>query len=366
MTFPTTRRHLGAAAATAAVLLTAACGGTAEGDQTPVATVIDDERCAANEEAGKLTYISGYFYQASVTQLEVFAAESLGYFDAVCLDVEIQGGTGDVMANAQLVSAGTAHFTALSNEAEVVQASEADHNIIGIATYGHVPISILLTSPEVEDLKELEGQIMGHQSMTPAPLEAMLISEGVDLDKIEQVDAGYDPSILPRDEVQALTAFRSNEPHQLAAMGEEYKEWLPEEFGVVGSFGVMTTSPEFAEANPTVVEDFLRALAKASDYCQGEGNAEECVGYAAELDESGTYDAEHNAKVWATESELVRASTPDDAINGYIDLNLTEAEVQNLVDNGALESVPDLEPLFDPRYLEAVHVAGDVLWSSDE
>lgn len=344
-------------------LLVSACGTDDSGDAPQAVSVIDEERCEANTAAGTITYITGYHYQASVTQLEVIAADGLGLFDALCMDVEIQPGNGDVMGNAQLVSAGTAHFTPTSNEAEILQANERDHEVIGIATYGHVPISSLLTGPDIEDLKELEGQTLGHQSMIPAPLEAMLVSAGVDVDSIEQVEAGYDPSILPRDQIQALTGFRSNEPHQLDAMDEDYTEWLPEDFGVVGSFGVMATNPEWAEEHPTAVEDFLRAIARAFDHCTE--NGEECVEYAAELDEAG-FDTEHNLKVWNTEHELVGASTPDDQPRGYIDLALTEQEAQALLDNGALDELPGLEPLFDPRYLEAVHVATDVVWPVEE
>lgn len=361
---PRRHRHLGPAAAILAVgLLVSACGAAEPDDAPQAASVIDQERCDTNAAAGAITYITGYHYQASVSQLEVFAADALGLFEALCLDVEIQPGNGDVMGNAQLVSAGTAHFTPASNEAEILQANERDHEVIGIATYGHVPISSLLTGDDIGDLTELEGQTLGHQSMIPAPLEAMLVAADVDIDSIEQVEAGYDPSILPRDQVQALTGFRSNEPHQLDAMGEDFTEWLPEDFGVIGSFGVMATNSEWAEENPTVAEDFLRAISRAFDHCSE--NGEECVQFAADLDEAG-YDTEHNLKVWNTERELVEASTPDDQPSGYIDLALTEQEGETLLENGALDDLPDLEPLFDPRYLESVHVATDVVWPGDE
>lgn len=356
-------RSLAAAALTSAVLLATACAGEEPAEETSeVAAVIDQERCDANRAAGTVTYITGYQYQASVSILEAIAADALGFFEAVCLDVEIQPGTGDTIGNSQLVSAGTAHFTSLGNEAEVLQANDAGHDVIGISTYGHVPIATLLTGTGVEELGDLEGATLGHKGMLPAPLEAMLVADGVDMDSLDIVEVGYDPSVLPRDQVQALTGFRSNEPFLLADMGEEYNEWLPEDYGVVGSFGVMATHPVWAEENPTVVEDYLRALAQAFTYCQE--NGEECVGYAAELAESG-YDVDHNLRIWNAEHELVTSSTPDDAPPGYIDLNLTEAEGETLVDNGQLDSLPDLEPLFEPRYLEAVHVATEVSWPAE-
>lgn len=353
-----------AATAAALTLLTAACsGGEASEETTEVATVIDQDRCDANSAAGKVVYLTGYQYQASVSILEAIAADALGYFEAVCLDVEIQPGSGDTIGNSQLVSAGTAHFTSLGNEAEVLQANDAGHDVIGVATYGHVPIASLLTGTDIEELSDIEGTTLGHKGMLPAPLEAMLVADGVDLDTLDIVEVGYDPSVLPRDQVQSLTAFRSNEPFLLTEMGEEYNEWLPEDYGIVGSFGVMATHPEWADENSTVVEDFLRAMAKGFAYCQE--NGEECVGYAAELDEAG-YDVDHNLRIWEAEQELVKASTPDGASIGYIDLSLTESEGDTLIDNGQLEDLPDLEPLFAPHYLEAVHVAAEVAWPTEK
>ncbi|WP_304455686.1 ABC transporter substrate-binding protein [Nocardiopsis sp. YSL2] len=356
-------RSAAAATTASAVLLVSACGsGEVEDNAPEVASVIDDERCQTNRDAGTITYVTGYQYQASVSILEAIAADALGYFDAVCLDVEIQPGTGDTIGNAQMVAADTAQLTSLGNEAEILQAHDNDIDVIGVATYGHVPIATLLTGTDIGELSDLEGSTLGHKGMLPAPLEAMLVSDGVDMDSIEQVEVGYDPSVLPRDQVQALTGFRSNEPFLLGDMEEEFNEWLPEDYGVVGSFGVMATSPDFADENPTVVEDVLRAMSHAFDYCVD--NGEECVQFAADLAESG-YDVDHNLRIWNAEHELVTASTQESSPVGYIDLTLTEAEGQTLVDNGQLDEMPDLEPLFDPRYLEAVHVAGGVAWPAE-
>uniref|UniRef100_UPI00048A6FC0 ABC transporter substrate-binding protein n=1 Tax=Nocardiopsis sp. CNT312 TaxID=1137268 RepID=UPI00048A6FC0 len=187
----------------------------------------------------------------------------------------------------------------------------------------------------------------------------MLNTAEVDMDEVEQVEVGYDPSVLPRGQVQSLTAFRSNEPFQLEAMGEDYTAWMPEEYDVTGSFGVMATSPDFADANPTVVEDFLRAMSRAFDYCVE--NGQECVEYAAEL-AGAEYDVDHNLKVWEAESALVVESTPDGSPYGYIDLALTEAEGSTIVEYGQLEELPELEPLFAPEYLEAVHSDGELVW----
>ncbi|MBR8744730.1 ABC transporter substrate-binding protein [Nocardiopsis sp. MG754419] len=354
---------VGTTALVLSIALATACATSgAEGDPASGPAVIDDERCAANREAGTLTYVTGYEYQASVSILEAVAADALGYFEELCLDVVIEPGTGDTMANARRVHEGEARFTSFGNEAEVLQAHARGHDVLGIATYGHVPIATLLTPTDVTDLTDLEGAVLGHKGMLPAPLEAMLTRADVDLDSIRMELVGYDPAVLPDGEVDALTGFRSNEPLRLDRAGAEFLEWHPEDFGVGGSFGVMATDPEFAAEHPTAVEDYLRALSLAFEHCQEQGPA--CVDRAAAL--SGEdYDTAHHLEVWDAERELVTSFTPEGVPRGFIDLTLTEAEALTLVDNGELETLPDLEGLFDPAFLESVHVAGEVLWSDE-
>ncbi|MFI6578363.1 ABC transporter substrate-binding protein [Nocardiopsis sp. NPDC050513] len=361
---PRRRSRVGSAAAVSVLFLSTACGGAQEDEEPGSAAVINEERCATNEAAGTVTYLTGYRYQASVSILEAVAADALGYFDDVCLDIEIVPGTGDTFGNAAAVESGEAEFTSMGNEGEILQAFEQGIDVIGVATYGHVPIATLLTGPDVEQLSDLEGVTLGHKGALPPPIAAMLVSQGVDLESIEQVQVGYDPSVLVDEEVDALTAYRSNEPFLLDDMDARFIEWLPGQYGVVGSFGVMATDAEYAEANPTVVEDFLRALSYAFEYCRD--HVTECVEFAAALEDEQEYDVEHNARIWQEEYELVSTYTVEGDPLGSIDLIRTEDEATVLVENGQLEEIPELEPRFEPRFLESVHPAGEVSWPRGE
>ena len=48
------------------------------------------ERCEANEAAGTITYLTGFDFAAAASIVEVIVAEDAGYYDELCLDVEIQ------------------------------------------------------------------------------------------------------------------------------------------------------------------------------------------------------------------------------------------------------------------------------------
>ena len=48
------------------------------------------ERCEANRAAGTITYLSGFDLHADASIIDVLVAESEGYYDELCLDVEAQ------------------------------------------------------------------------------------------------------------------------------------------------------------------------------------------------------------------------------------------------------------------------------------
>ncbi|GHH74835.1 ABC transporter substrate-binding protein [Promicromonospora soli] len=349
------------AAATALVAL----AGCATGDDTAAASdagsAISAERCAENEAAGTITFLTGYQYQASASILEIVAADELGYFDALCLDVEIQPGTGDTGQNTQLVASDQVQFTSVSQQ-NLLQAHDTGIDLRGISSYSNVGLEILMTMPEVTDLAELDGTILGHKGGLPAAVEAMLDEAGADVDSMQQVVVGYDPSILPRGQVDSLTGFISNEPNLLTASGEDVTVWRPYDFGVPSSLGSLAVNPAFADEHPGVVEDFLRASFHAFEYC--EANAEECVGYTAELSGEG-YDVDHNVNIWTTETEIVRESQRDGANFGAIDEENVVAIVDLLNGFSLLEndiSEDEALGLFETSYVDAIFADGELIW----
>jgi NitT/TauT family transport system substrate-binding protein len=357
-------RTLAALGAGAVLIALAGCTTAAdapEAQEPAEPTQISAERCAENEAAGTVTYLTGYQYQASASILEIVAAAELGYFDALCLDVEIQPGTGDTGQNTQLVASDQVQLTSVSQQ-NLLQAYDTGIELLGISSYSDVGLEVLLTMPDVDDLAELDGTILGHKGGLPPAVEAMLDEAGADVDSMQQVVVGYDPSILPRGQVDSLTGFISNEPNLLEAAGEEVTVWRPYDYGVPSSLGALAANPAFAEEHPTAVEDFLRAAFHAFEYC--EDAAEECVGYAAELSGEG-YDLDHNVSIWNTEAAIIRESQPDGSNLGAIDEENVIAIVEMLDEFSLLEkgiSEEEALALFEPSYADAVFSDGGLIW----
>jgi len=340
-----------------------ACSPTAatpdSADAAAEGSAISDERCEQNKAAGKINFLTGYFYQASASILNTVAAKELGYFDALCLDVEIQPGTGDTGENAQLLASGQVTFTGVG-EQNLIQAQDNGIDILGVSSLSNVGLEILMTNTDVKDLTDLDGTILGQKGNMPPAVEAMLTNAGADVSSIQQVVVGYDPTILPRGQVDSLTGFISNEPNLLEAADFDVTVWRPFDYGVPSSLGTVAVNPDFAAENPTAVEDFMRASLHAIDYC--DENTAECVEFANVLSGEG-YDVDHNIKIWGTESDIIRENQPEDRPIGMIDTANVDAISEFLVETDQISEAPaDVQSYFDTSFIENIYDGTTLIW----
>ncbi|MEE4543885.1 ABC transporter substrate-binding protein [Streptomyces sp. V4-01] len=362
-----------AAAGLAAVVLSvglAGCGsGSGSGGNGSPGTkgsAISAKGCAENKAAGKITYLSGYQYQSSASILEYVAAAKLGYFDDLCLDVDLKPGTGDTAQNTKLLASGQAKVSAVA-EQDLIQARANGIDIVGVSSYSDAGLDILMTNKDITRLPQLDGKVVGHKGYVPAAVEAMLVKAGVTWGSLKLVKEGYDPSVLPRRQggLEALTGFVSNEPNQLRAAGKDVTVWKPVDYGIPSSLGAMAVNPAFAKAHPRAVEDVLRAALHAYAYCSsGEKHIEECVGYAARL--SGpTYDKKLNASIWKTETQVVRDNPTPGLPLGAVD----PANVGRIVDMlhqfrivPAGVSADEARRWFDTSFVSGLYADGKLVW----
>ena len=354
-------------AAVAALLVLAGCGssdsdgGEAAGDggRSTQGAAISADRCTENQDAGKITYLTGYYWQASVSILEVIAADALGYFDDLCLDVELQPGQGDVSQNTKLLASGQVQIVGLS-EQDTMTANANGLSVLGISSYSDAGLDILMTRPDITDLSQLEGKTLGEKGWVPVGVLAMLGEAGLSADDVRQVKVGYDPTVLTRGQVDALTGFISNEPNQLRDAGEEVTVWEPKDFGVAGSIGSYAANPAFAADHPTAVEDFLRAVFKAYAYCSEA--AEECLGYQAKRAGADS-DPAHEKSVWTTETQVV-ADNPLPVKWGSVDLDNVRSLAGVISQYGGVAVSPDdAVSWFSNDYADkVVDDSGAVIW----
>ena len=257
------RRAVAALVAVAAVPALVGAGTTTE---PPDASVEEgwftEERCAANREAGTITYLTGFDFAAAASMVDVFVAEEAGYFDELCLDVEVIASFSTT--NYPLIAANEAQFASGGSFSEVVNFAAAnDAELVAAVVEGRFPIDALIVKPDTaETLVDLAGTTIGVKGAITPAVEAMLAGAGlVEGDDYETVLLdGFDPvAHIAIDEIVGFPGYKSNEPGTLDRAGIDYDLFDPADYDVPGSFGVIYTSRQFLDEHPNAAQDFVRA-----------------------------------------------------------------------------------------------------------
>ena len=322
---------------------------------------ISPARCEANRAAGTITYLTGFDFAATASMIDVFVAAERGYFDDLCLDVEIQPSFST--ANYPLVAAGQAQFSSGGSFSEVVSFAAAnDADLVTLSVEGRTPIDGLILKPgAAETLEDLDGATIGVKGRMPPSISAMLATVGlVEGENFETVLLdGFDPvAHIGLDGIVGFPGYKSNEPGALERAGIDFQLFDPIDYDIPGSFGVIYTSRDFAEDHPTATQDFIRAtmrgLADALDDPAG------AAGIAVDLVTAGGnpnfLSPEGESFRWATDAALLAESYPAGVAFGVPDLGLLQAEVDAYAEFGLFtEAPPTLSDVVDAELVASVY-----------
>lgn len=362
---------------TEAATTVAASETTAAPDTTPTTEAagvseagISAERCQANKDAGKITYLSGFDYAAAASIVEVVVAQKKGYFEKMCLDVEIKPSFST--ANYPLVSGNEAQFSSAGSFSEVAEFSAANKaNLVVLSVDGRTAIDELIAKPDkVTKYEDLKGQTIGVKGKIPPSIKALLakhnLVEGTDYQTV-LID-GYDPKVhieLPG--IVAFPGWKSNEPGQLDAAGIKYNVFDPTAEQIPGSFGLIYTNADFLAAHPTAAQDFMRAAMKGlSDAI---ANPDEAANICVEAITAGgnpNYLSPEGEKFrWGTEAALIKSLTPAGVGFGTPDEASLLAEVAAYAEAGVYgdAGTPSTDGRVDASVLAGIFNAdGSVIW----
>ncbi len=228
----------------AATTTTEASGVTAAG--------ISAERCQANKDAGKITFLTSFDFAAAASILDVVVAKDKGYFDKMCLDVELKPGFST--SNYPLVASNQAQFSSAGSYTEILNFSTGGAKFEAIADYGKIPIEALLVRDDgkITQLSDLKDKTIGVKGDLPPSIVAMLAAAGLQRGKDykEVLLDGFDPKAHLQQAIDALPVYKSNEPGQLDAAGIKYKLFDPADEGTPGTFALFYTTPDFLVEAP--------------------------------------------------------------------------------------------------------------------
>jgi NitT/TauT family transport system substrate-binding protein len=218
-----------------------------------------------------------------------YAADALGYYEELGLDVEIIPGGPDISAD-QIVAAGEAEF-GVRPFLTTLAAREGGADFVSIAWVNQIPPHVMVSFKEagIETVEDMRGRTIGswlggNEPEQFAMLRMYEIEPDVDVTIIKQ---GFDMSQLLNGEVEAAQATIYNEYAQLleTTNPETGELYSPDDFNTISirQEGIVTLQDSiFAreswlaeEGNEAVAVAFIEASLKGWIYCRD--NSAECV-----------------------------------------------------------------------------------------
>ncbi len=223
-----------------------------------------------------LTFMAGYKPQASLPFVGVYVAQEKGFFAAQNLAVTIEHTAGQG-AHLQLLAAGKIQVT--TQDAAVLLKRRADPGLplVSFALIGQhgQQAFAALTSSGFTSPKDWEGHSIGYKGTPPPDLFALLEAAGVDQDKIELINVGFDPRVLTEGKVDVYPVYKSNEPFLIESWGYTIDLWDAEAYGLPGMGLTYVTSDAYLAENPEALARFLKAALKGIEYARE--NPEEAI-----------------------------------------------------------------------------------------
>ncbi len=364
------RRPIGRLTAMAAgfclIASVAACSsssGSSTGSQdTGAASGLPASECAANKAAGPVTYISPFGFDASATIIDVFVAQKLGYFSKMCITTDINTAATDPT---ELLSSDRAQVSGYGSAADAIVASSGQANIVTVATWANVSDYVLITNSSITSLKQLEGKTLAYYTALPVVIQAMLNAAGVDMSKVKLVaTTNYDPTQVTRGVVAALQGYQSNQVLTLKAMGAKFNEFTPGEFGVQGTYNVMSFNGTFLKEHRQTAADWMRADLKAAGYCLT--HQVQCVdiehAYAVAAHADSAFPLSHELQVWSLEASLISKYRPAGVGLGVETYAQWTPELQEIEKYKVVATVPSLQKIEDTTLIPSLYKGTTLIW----
>ena len=376
-----TRRVTAIALSSLVVLAVSACGDDDDSSTSTPADQVGDvvagesfpaDRCAANQAAGTITYMTGFDYAATASIVDVLVAKEKGYFDTMCLDVEIKAGIS--VDNYPFLAANDAQFSSAGSFSELVNyATTNEASFVALAIEGKTGIDALIVKEgQATTLEDLRGSTIGVKRAITTSVAAMLkqagMTEGVDYTTV-LID-GFDPKVhIEIPDIVGFPGYKSNEPLQLEAAGIPFTLFDPAEYEIPGSFGVLYTNGQFLAEHPVAAQDFVRAsmMGLADAVADPTAASDIALGFINASGNAMFLSPEGERARWGVESALVTSTNSATAVGVPEPALLTE-EVTTYAGIGLFGGkVPDITPFVDTAVISSVYGEDRaVVWPSSQ
>lgn len=299
-----------------------------------------DARCDANQAAGTITYLTGFDFAAAASIVEILVAADAGYYQDLCLDVEVK--PGGSTTNYPLIANNNAQFASGGSFSEVITfatANDVDFSVVAVEGRTAIDSLIVKTDRDVESLADLAGTTIGVKFKIPPSIEAMLLQAGLAIDEDYQTVPveGFDPvAHIAIDPIVGFPGYKSNEPGALERAGIDFDLFDPLDYDIPGSFGVIYGNSDFVAEHPTAAEDFVRATMRGLGDALADPDRAAQVAIDLINDNGNPMFLQPDGETfrWNTDAALIIATTPDDVGYGVPDVAQLQAELDAYAEIG--------------------------------
>jgi diguanylate cyclase (GGDEF)-like protein len=199
-----------------------------------------------------------------------YAALEQGYYAEAGLDVELRsnGHDGNFKSPVSEVINGNAQY-GISNSGLVLDFLNGKPVIALAATLQHSAVSWLVLEKSgitgIHDMVDKRLMTVFPLSESTELLEPF-VAEGIDIEKLNLIQTGFDLAPLINGDVDAYDAYVTNEPFQLEQLGIPYRLIDPRSYGIDFYGDVLFTSTQELEHHPKRVEAFRKASMQGWNY----------------------------------------------------------------------------------------------------
>lgn len=287
----------------------------------------------------------------SMAYFPYIVASELGYFEDEGIEVQLAPASED-LPTAALVSSGSADIAAASaGEIFFAVATDPELTVVYDAASTSPEGIVVAADSDVQSVADLAGATIGIASDEERGLvAAALESEGMALEDVNLVTVGGGGQVIATElERGQFDAFAGSvlDFAAVEAVGYELREITPEAIAETPS-GAFVVGPD---ADPTAIEGFLRAMARATAY--GLENPDELE---AILRERVPEEWENEDVALSLFEFGLTVWTPrDGGVFGRLDEEVWQRAQDRLIAAGELDAPIDLSELLDDQFIDAAN-----------
>ena len=273
-----------------------------------------------------------------------YAAEGMGFYEEVGLDVQLNPGGVDFQA-IQMVAAGGEQF-GVTGADQLLMAREREIPVVALAViYRKSPMVLFaLRESGISVPADLEGRTVGVKRNEEITYRALVKRAGVDSALISEVPVNHDLTPFFSRAVDVWPGYVINETLEVEEQGHEINVIWPSDYGVDLYADVLFTTEAMIEERPDVVRGFVEATIRGWEYALQ--FQQETVGFTVGYSEH--LNREHEAAMLLASIDFVK---PDTMPIGVMEEGAWEHMQDLLLEIGVMEHAVILGSLYTNRFL---------------